>query len=76
MNKQNIASLMLCCAPLYACNTAQEKEPQKPNVIYILADDLGYGDIEPYGQEIIKTPTSPKWQAKECCFLNIMQAVR
>ncbi len=56
MNKQNIAGLMLCCAPFYACNTAQEEQPTKPNVIYILADDLGYGDIEPYGQEIIKTP--------------------
>ncbi len=56
MNKQNIAGLMLCCAPLYACNTAKEEQPQKPNVIYILADDLGYGDIEPYGQKIIKTP--------------------
>ena len=56
MNKQNIAGLMLCCAPLYACKTAPEEQPQKPNVIYILADDLGYGDIEPYGQEIIKTP--------------------
>ncbi len=56
MNKQNIANLILCCAPLYACNTAKEVHPQKPNVIYILADDLGYGDIEPYGQQIIKTP--------------------
>ena len=56
MNKQNIAGLMLCCAPLYSCNTAPKEQPQKPNVIYILADDLGYGDIEPYGQEIIKTP--------------------
>lgn len=57
MNNQHFAGLMLCCAPLYACNSTEEKqEPQKPNVIYILADDLGYGDIEPYGQEIIKTP--------------------
>ena len=56
INKQNIATLMLCCTSLYACNTAQEKEKaQTPNVIYILADDLGYGDIEPYGQEIIKS---------------------
>ena len=56
MNKQNIANMILCCAPLYACNTAKEVQPQKPNVIYILADDLGFGDIEPYGQQIIKTP--------------------
>lgn len=28
----------------------------KPNVIYILADDLGYGDLSIYGQEKLTTP--------------------
>lgn len=28
----------------------------RPNVIYILADDLGIGDIEPFGQKHIRTP--------------------
>jgi arylsulfatase len=29
---------------------------QKPNIVYILADDLGYTEIGAYGQKLIETP--------------------
>ena len=35
---------------------AEQAPAIKPNIIVIIADDLGYGDIEPYGQKYIKTP--------------------
>ncbi|MGE9311573.1 arylsulfatase [Niabella sp. CJ426] len=37
-------------------STAQKQVQRKPNIVYILADDLGYGDIGCYGQEKIETP--------------------
>lgn len=49
-----LASLFLASLFTFHSSFAQAKE--QPNVIYILADDLGYGDLGCYGQKKLKTP--------------------
>ena len=45
-----------CLAALPVIPVYAEDAPRKPNVIYILADDLGYGEVGYNGQEMIQTP--------------------
>lgn len=48
---------LACMAGLFASDLlAQASKAGKPNIIFILADDLGYGDVGFNGQKYIKTP--------------------
>lgn len=52
-------SLLKTLAVFFVMATAcqqQNTEEQNPNIIYILADDLGYGELGCFGQEKIETP--------------------
>ena len=50
---------------LTLCSIAAAAEPiQKPNIIFIMADDLGYADVSCYGAEKIQTPNIDR-MAKE-----------
>lgn len=57
---------LFCIAAILSCNaksvenqsdsSKESSQAVQPNIVFILADDLGYGHIGSYGQEIIKTP--------------------
>ena len=53
------------------CNSFKEN-PSNPNIIIILADDLGYGELGVYGQKIIQTPHIDALARNGMRFTNIM----
>ena len=46
----------LVALSLAACSAPEAEGPPPPNIIVILADDLGYNDLGSFGSEIIQTP--------------------
>ena len=53
--KHKIPFALCASYVLLSCATENKNEPL-PNIVYILADDLGYGDLSCYGQENFSTP--------------------
>jgi arylsulfatase A len=64
-----IKLIFLCCLfSFHVCYS--QSAAKKPNVIYIYADDLGYGELGSYGQEKIKTPNLDRMAAEGIRFTN------
>lgn len=57
-------------APATRGPSARPAAPRRPNIIFILADDLGYGDLGCYGQTKIKTPNIDRLAAEGMRFTD------
>lgn len=64
------ALFVRCLLFLCTCAAAVAAAGAKPNVIFILADDLGYGDLGAFGQKVIKTPHIDKLAAEGMRFTD------
>ncbi len=49
-----IAMLIMLCVASFQTISAAEERP--PNIVFIFIDDMGYGDIGPFGSTVNKTP--------------------
>lgn len=62
----NLKSPLIVLCLLLACGCKEKQDDtltsptNKPNIIFIYADDLGYGDVSAYGASTIKTPNMDK----------------
>ena len=57
MNKANLLLFaVLLCTPAAFAAVAEKAPVSKPNIVLILIDDMGYGDIEPFGSTKCQTP--------------------
>ena len=65
------AGTALCGTHIFA----DDKEAKMPNIIFIMADDLGYSDLGCYGQQKIQTPCIDKMADEGNASPSVTQAV-
>jgi len=61
---------VLACSLHFVSAPVQAADAAKPNIIFIMADDLGYGDLGSFGQKIIQTPRLDEFAAEGMTFTD------
>ncbi|GAA4237859.1 sulfatase [Postechiella marina] len=72
MRRYLAITLCICAALSISCKNevAKEKKVVKPNVLFILADDLGYHDLSFAGSKYYETPNIDKLASQSAIFDN------
>lgn len=65
---QFLAAALLVMLAGPALRAAGHPADARPNIVYIMADDLGHGDLGAFGQTRIRTPNLDRLAAEGTCF--------
>ena len=63
-----LSRLMKKLLPLFCLLAISALAADKPNLVLIFADDLGYGDLSCYGATKVKTPNIDRLASQGCSF--------
>lgn len=64
------ARLAAVLLTLLVASSSTALAERQPNIIYIMTDDLGYGDLGSYGQKVIQTPNLDRLAAEGMRFTD------
>lgn len=65
-----ILTLLILSVGVFSCSRNAETDAQKPNIIFIFIDDMGYGDLSAYGNCKIQTPNIDRIAEEGIRFTN------
>ena len=69
-NFMKLTAMSGTAVSLFGMNCIKKQQTRQPNIIFILADDLGYGDLSCFGQKKFQTPNIDQLAAEGLKFTD------
>src|SRR6267378_3771352 len=74
VSRREFVTTALAGAAIAAAPRLSQSATRRPNILFILADDLGYGDLSCYGRPDYQTPNIDRLAAEGVRFANAYSA--
>jgi len=74
INRRDFITTALAATAIAGAPKVLQAQTKRPNILFILADDLGYGDLSCYGRPDYQTPNLDRLAAQGVRFANAYSA--